>query len=309
MSFHQATLILEYLFALNNILCWEYLIYLCLLWGNRLIYHCKPVCVFFWERPTLLQPNGGNKRELYLHEVTVWWRESAIICYHYNTLKRHNLSSHISPQLLKVLSKSFPAFAVLILHWRVQKCKLSPGGGYLCLTEGLRWLRREARLISGLFQKGESVALLWKTAFVRLSCVRTEGENLTKEMALFKADTKLGAFFISCLGVCSQDLMCIALYFNFIFSPTPFLSTHSFTQTYFFPVLFLMPPLPLPSISSCGSEICVHYQMKDEKNQQRTPRTETEIWNLRVKLTKKSSWQKDVSEQNVPCWKIQIKAS
>lgn len=119
------------------------------------------------------------------------------------------------------------------------------------MTEGLRWLRRGARLISGLFQKGECVAPLWKTAFVRLSCVQTEGENLTKEMALFKADTKLGVFFFSFflpwLGVCSQDLMCSALYFSFLFSffakPLSHLHTVSHKHT-FFQHFFLMPPHP-----------------------------------------------------------------
>lgn len=194
----------------------------------------------FRGKAMLLQPNGGNKREFYLHEVTVWWKASAIICYHNNTLKHHKLSSPVSlPSFKRACLGVFLPFAALILHWRVQICKLSPGGGYLCLTEGLRWLRRGARLISGLFQKGECVALLWKTAFVRLSCVRTEGKTRQKRWPCLKPTQSCNScWFFLCLGVC-----CV---FSFSFTQPLFrLHTISHTQkTYFY-----FPPSSFPAHS------------------------------------------------------------
>ncbi len=160
-------------------------------------------------------------------------RHQLLSVHHKHIKKPQTLLSHFSPASQSAVLE-FSCFCSSHPSLRVQICKLSPGGGYLCLTEGLRWLRRGARLISVVFQKGECVALLWKTAFVRLSCVRTEGENLTKEMALFKADTKLGAFFfiVPCCLFTGFNVHC-SVFFLFSFHQ-PLSSTHSFTQTYFY---------------------------------------------------------------------------
>lgn len=160
----------------------------------------------------------------------------------------------------------------------------------------------------GTLSEGGVCRTALENSFCEIIVCANRGKNQTKEMALFKADTKLGVFylfFLLCLGVCSHTAC-----FSFLFTQ-PLSRLHTISHKHTFFPLFPYVLSSFPSGQACASEICVHYQMKDEKNQQRTPPSETEIsdQNFSKVIPKSSSSQKDVQEENVPCWKIQIKSS
>lgn len=90
-------------------------------------------CVFFFRaKAMLLQPNGGNKREFYLHEA------SAIICYHNNTLKHHKLSSYISPPASRSAVLGFSCFCRSHPSLKSSDMQTEPRGRLSVLDRGVK---------------------------------------------------------------------------------------------------------------------------------------------------------------------------
>jgi len=176
----------------------------------------------------------------------VRWKASAIICYHNNTLKHHTLSSHISPPASQSAVLGFSCLCRSHPSLKSSDMQTEPRGRLSVLDRGVKMVKT-------------CVAPLWKTAFVRLSCVRTEGKTRQKRWLCLKP-TQSWEYFIYFFTV-PWCLFTHCVFF-FSFHPTPFSSTHNFTQTYFLPPFSLCSLLIPFGSSMCLGDMCA---LSDER--------------------------------------------
>lgn len=135
-------------------------------------------CAFFFRaKATLLQPNGGNKCEFYLHEVTVRWKASAIICYHNNTLKHHTLSSHISPPASQSAVLGFSCFCRSHPSLKSSDMQTEPRGRLSVLDRGVKMVKTWSSVNFGTLSEGGVCRTALENSFCEIIVCVNRGKN------------------------------------------------------------------------------------------------------------------------------------